>query len=143
MKSHLVEAPAFFGEGCLWVPFDDWDTDIPVHCYAARCEARVEVLSVDRSAMQVVIDRFSPWLAERFDLFRSAVCEGVQRIDSEAKESMRRAHERQHSRAHAHISARIKNGFGGFGEGFEQPPSMPGEVPVPSKTADGLMVDNL
>jgi len=32
MRSHMVRAPAYFGEACLWQPFADWDTkEAPAH----------------------------------------------------------------------------------------------------------------
>eukprot|EP00747_Dinoflagellata_sp_TGD_P110765 gnl/TRDRNA2_/TRDRNA2_171051_c0_seq5.p1 gnl/TRDRNA2_/TRDRNA2_171051_c0~~gnl/TRDRNA2_/TRDRNA2_171051_c0_seq5.p1 ORF type:complete len:250 (+),score=28.64 gnl/TRDRNA2_/TRDRNA2_171051_c0_seq5:151-900(+) len=78
MQSRTVTAPAFFGESCLWMPLYMWDTTVQPFLYAARSETRGEIVCVPRSAIQVVIDGFSPWLAERFELFRESVISGLE-----------------------------------------------------------------
>jgi hypothetical protein len=77
MLSKTVEAPAYFGESCLWVPFEEWSTAAPpMYMYSARCESRGELIQISRSAVRELILKFSPWLAERFEYYRVAVVEG-------------------------------------------------------------------
>lgn len=77
MLSKTVEAPAYFGESCLWIPLDDWDiVPPPMYMYSARCECRGELIVIDRQDIQELISKFGPWLAERFEYFREAVVEG-------------------------------------------------------------------
>jgi len=85
MLSKTVKAPAYFGESCLWIPFDDWDiVPPPMYMYSARCESRGELIVIDRQDIHDLIVKFSPWLAERFEFFREAVVEGsMQHCDLE------------------------------------------------------------
>eukprot|EP00928_Gymnodinium_smaydae_P031116 TRINITY_DN22950_c0_g1_i1.p1 TRINITY_DN22950_c0_g1~~TRINITY_DN22950_c0_g1_i1.p1 ORF type:complete len:727 (-),score=59.05 TRINITY_DN22950_c0_g1_i1:208-2088(-) len=77
-SSSVVEAPAYFGESCLWVPFEQWGEVAPLYSYSATCRTRAEVLCIPRPAVQEIIIRFSPWLGDRFDCFRQAVVDGLQ-----------------------------------------------------------------
>jgi len=87
MKSHLVHAPSYFGESCLWVPYDQWErTPPPTYLYAARCETRVELIKFARSSLQEVIESYSPWLLERFQFFTKAVKESVDVLVEQAKD---------------------------------------------------------
>merc|ERR1712032_647491 len=45
--------------------------------YTARCKSRGELVYIPRCAIQDLLERFSPWLVERFDYFRQAVVEGM------------------------------------------------------------------
>lgn len=84
MLSKTVEAPAYFGESCLWVPFDDWDKEQPpVYMYSARCESRGELIVISRKSIQDLILKFSPWLGERFEFFRDAVVCGLGEADND------------------------------------------------------------
>jgi len=85
MRSHLVHAPAYFGEACLWVPLDKWDTFAPTYKYAARCQTLVEQVTIKRSSLQTVIDHFSPWLGDRFEFFREAVADSMQEFSCMAE----------------------------------------------------------
>lgn len=86
MLSKTVEAPAYFGESCLWIPFDDWDiVPPPMYMYSARCETRGELIMIAREDIQELILKFSPWLAERFEYFREAVVEGYINEDGGAE----------------------------------------------------------
>lgn len=87
MRSHLVHAPAYFGEACLWVPLDQWDTIAPAYKYAARCESLVEQIVIPRSSLQIVVDHFSPWLGDRFEFFREAVSESMQEFSYLAEDA--------------------------------------------------------
>lgn len=72
-QTTLVVAPAYFGESCLWQPYEDWLTkEPPVHRYSARCESRCELLCISRREIKTIIERFSPWLPERFQFFQEA-----------------------------------------------------------------------
>jgi len=74
LKSKTVSAPAYFGESCLWQPLEEWSTDVPPrYSYSARCESRCEVVYIAREAVKDLVNRFSPWLGERLDVFRTAV----------------------------------------------------------------------
>lgn len=74
LRSRVVQAPAFFGEACLWQPIEQWNTiDPPVYKYSARCDQRSELVMISRSAIQDLIFRYSPWLRERFEYFRKGV----------------------------------------------------------------------
>lgn len=79
MLSKVVEAPAYFGESCLWVQYEDWKTtDPPIYLYSARCESRGELIKIPRTAIEDLLEKFSPWLGERFDFFREAVVAGLE-----------------------------------------------------------------
>jgi hypothetical protein len=85
MRSTSVQAPAYFGESCLWVPFEMWNTASPhKYEYSAKCIERTEVVLVPRSAIQDVIDQFSPWLADRLELFQKFIHEAVDQSESSA-----------------------------------------------------------
>jgi len=79
MTSKHVKAPAYFGESCLWQPLQDWQ-DPPIYMYTVRCECRGEIIYIPRQAVLDVIDRFSPWLAERHDTFREVVISQMQNM---------------------------------------------------------------
>eukprot|EP00928_Gymnodinium_smaydae_P063036 TRINITY_DN46736_c0_g1_i1.p1 TRINITY_DN46736_c0_g1~~TRINITY_DN46736_c0_g1_i1.p1 ORF type:complete len:919 (-),score=184.58 TRINITY_DN46736_c0_g1_i1:62-2818(-) len=77
MKSTTLTAPTYFGESCLWVPYDQWEAGtVPCYTYNVRCESRVELVDIPRSVVREIIERFSPWLHERFEMFREAVVDG-------------------------------------------------------------------
>jgi len=73
MKSHVVHAPAYLGESCLWSSWGEWDEGDHRYAYNARCEVRAEVVCIPRAACKTILERFSPWLPERFEYFRNAV----------------------------------------------------------------------
>eukprot|EP00427_Karlodinium_veneficum_P059746 CAMPEP_0169385086 /NCGR_PEP_ID=MMETSP1017-20121227/43866_1 /TAXON_ID=342587 /ORGANISM="Karlodinium micrum, Strain CCMP2283" /LENGTH=382 /DNA_ID=CAMNT_0009485873 /DNA_START=143 /DNA_END=1288 /DNA_ORIENTATION=+ len=80
MHSHMVVGPAYFGESCLWKKFEEWEIgQTQRFTYTARCESRVEVLRLERKDVQAVIDHYSPWLPERFNIFCEAVCQELAR----------------------------------------------------------------
>jgi hypothetical protein len=81
MPSGEVPGPAYFGESCLWIDRKDWVLPGPRYQYSASCRTRAEVLSISRSAIGDVIDKFSPWLGERFEIFRAAVVAGQEDLD--------------------------------------------------------------
>lgn len=76
--STKVVAPAFFGESCLWVPFEEWAVkDPPAFQYSVKCESpQVELTCISRAALKGIIMRFSPWLPDRLEHFRQAVLQG-------------------------------------------------------------------
>lgn len=79
MCSKTVVAPAHFGEACLWVPFDLWDTEAPpLYQYTVRCESTVDLVHISRAVVQEVVQRFSPWQRHRLDHFRQALLEALQ-----------------------------------------------------------------
>jgi len=79
MQSKTVQAPAYFGESCLWAPIEQWRTaDPPRYNYTARCQSRGELVYIPRESIQVIIERFSPWLGERFECFQQAVVAGLE-----------------------------------------------------------------
>lgn len=81
MRSKTMAAPAYFGESCLWVPYEEWNTQAPMpYMYAATAECRSEMLYIPRTAIQDVVDHFSPWLFERYDIFREAVVAGLEQM---------------------------------------------------------------
>eukprot|EP00747_Dinoflagellata_sp_TGD_P051034 gnl/TRDRNA2_/TRDRNA2_147119_c0_seq2.p1 gnl/TRDRNA2_/TRDRNA2_147119_c0~~gnl/TRDRNA2_/TRDRNA2_147119_c0_seq2.p1 ORF type:complete len:568 (-),score=68.50 gnl/TRDRNA2_/TRDRNA2_147119_c0_seq2:61-1764(-) len=74
MQSKTVDAPAYFGESCLWVPMSQWGQEnAPLCMYSARCETQVEVVSIAQRSIAELLDRFSPWLGDRFEYFRDGV----------------------------------------------------------------------
>jgi len=89
MSSKTVQAPTYLGESCLWVPIQCWGQMPPtLYMYTAKCESSVEVLQIPRSAVEDIINRFHPWLGERFEYFRQAVVEGlVELVESVGSES--------------------------------------------------------
>jgi len=94
MKSSTVDAPAYFGEACLWEPFDAWDQDNPCRIgYSARCETRIELLNITRQALKDTICSFSPWLRADFEFFQKAVLEEMGQqpsLDSSALQELKR-----------------------------------------------------
>jgi hypothetical protein len=77
-KTKHVHAPAYLGEACLWTPYDTWDTHEPAkHPYSACCETRAEFVCIPRSAVQSIIEKFSPWLGQRFEDFRLDVVQSI------------------------------------------------------------------
>mmetsp|Transcript_44727 Transcript_44727/g.118658 ORF Transcript_44727/g.118658 Transcript_44727/m.118658 type:complete len:814 (-) Transcript_44727:242-2683(-) len=81
VATRKVEAPAYFGDSCLWFPLHEWDEESSQlrHKYGARVEHRSEVLVIPRSAVKEVIDHFSPWLEPRFEQFRLSVLKAAER----------------------------------------------------------------
>jgi len=74
LKCKTVSAPAYFGESCLWKPLEEWSSDVqPRYTYTAYCDSRCEVVYIARDAVKDVVDKFSPWLGERLDVFRTAI----------------------------------------------------------------------
>merc|ERR1712232_326981 len=74
VKTMLMVAPAYFGESCLWAPIEEWGAGVPAtYTYNVQCESRAELIYISRNMIKDVIDRFSPWLLERFETFREAV----------------------------------------------------------------------
>lgn len=77
--SRTVTAPVYFGESCLWVPFEEWSkSESSHHFYSTKCQTRGESVVVTRDAVRQVITAHSPWLQDRFEQFRSAVIQGTQ-----------------------------------------------------------------
>lgn len=66
----LVDAPAYFGESCLLMPLAEWDSKPPLFSYTAYCVAPCECVLVPRAEVKQVIEIFSPWLCDRFEVFR-------------------------------------------------------------------------
>jgi len=83
MKSKSVDAPAYFGESCFWVPHDEWDTGTsPVaYMYSVRCECRCELVVIRRSAVTEVLERYGDWLISRFEGFRCDVVDGLKEFE--------------------------------------------------------------
>jgi len=74
LQSKTVSSPAYFGESCLWSPVEKWkEEEPPLYTYTARCETRSELVYLPREAMQELFALFTPWLGERFEVFRQAV----------------------------------------------------------------------
>lgn len=79
MVSKIIEAPAFFGESCLWEPIETWKDEqlAPIYVYGTQCKTRCELVYIPRLAVLDVVCHFSPWLQERFEFFRKAVLEST------------------------------------------------------------------
>lgn len=79
LQSKKMRAPAYFGESCLWVPYKLWGEDQTEYLYSAVCAHRLtcELVEIPRSAVQEVIESFSPWLLERFEIFQQSVLSGL------------------------------------------------------------------
>eukprot|EP00427_Karlodinium_veneficum_P027435 CAMPEP_0169200972 /NCGR_PEP_ID=MMETSP1016-20121227/10156_1 /TAXON_ID=342587 /ORGANISM="Karlodinium micrum, Strain CCMP2283" /LENGTH=423 /DNA_ID=CAMNT_0009277861 /DNA_START=1231 /DNA_END=2502 /DNA_ORIENTATION=+ len=77
LRSHMVYAPSYFGESCLWVPRWKWPDVAPKHMYNARCKKRADLVCIPRSAIDEILDRFAPWLPDRFEFFRKDVVENL------------------------------------------------------------------
>merc|ERR1719265_866919 len=92
-KTKFVHAPAYLGESCLWAPHEDWEggpaTRYP---YSACCENRCEFVYIPRFVIKDIIDRFSPWLSDRFEYFRAAV---VKSMDAAFEEGKRKEEEEE------------------------------------------------
>jgi len=76
-RSKFVHAPAYLGESCLWDPLDEWEYPGKAYPYAARCDTRGEFVYMGRGDLKEIIDRFSPWLATRFEYFRLSVVDNI------------------------------------------------------------------
>ncbi|CAE7221994.1 Kcnh5 [Symbiodinium natans] len=86
--SMSIEAPAYFGESCLWDAVEKWDDEPPQCMYSVRCEMRSEVMCLLRADIGALIKEFSPWMGERFEVFREEV---VQNLAEAAKVRMRQS----------------------------------------------------
>ncbi|CAE7240661.1 Kcnh5 [Symbiodinium sp. CCMP2456] len=86
--SMSIEAPAYFGESCLCDPVEKWGEKPPQCMYSARCEMRSEVMCILRSDIGALIKEFSPWMGERFEVFREEV---VQNLTDAARVRMRQS----------------------------------------------------
>lgn len=73
MATKTVVAPAYLGESCMWLPLDEWGQTPTRYLYTAVCETLGETVFVPRSAIQDMLERFSPWLPDRFEFFRKNV----------------------------------------------------------------------
>lgn len=68
MSSHLVHAPTYLGESCLWsAPYEKCESVQIHYTYNARCEHRAEIVVIPREALSNILTCFSPWLPERFE----------------------------------------------------------------------------
>jgi len=83
IRTKSVHAPAFFGEACFWVPYDEWQTNSLSFKYSARCESRAEIVLIAREVVWVIIQRYSPYLKDRFESFQRAVLSGARRSRTE------------------------------------------------------------
>ncbi|CAK9046684.1 Potassium voltage-gated channel subfamily H member 2 (Ether-a-go-go-related gene potassium channel 1) (DERG) (ERG-1) (Eag-related protein 1) (Ether-a-go-go-related protein 1) (c-ERG) (Voltage-gated potassium channel subunit Kv11.1) [Durusdinium trenchii] len=63
---YTIEAPAYFAES--------------LHQYTVRVKSQVETVSIPRLAILLVIEKFSPWLRHRFEVFQAAVLEEKESI---------------------------------------------------------------
>lgn len=76
LTSRRIPAPAYFGEACLWQDPQEWGVSPPPACmYSMRCESRCELVTIPRTAITEMFECFSPWLPERFQIFREVVLE--------------------------------------------------------------------
>jgi len=83
-KNRHMQAPAYFGESCLWTPMSTWtdDDSLLLHCYSAVCSERCDILSLGRLDLLGVLEMFSPWLVERFENFQEWLLEDMKAIHS-------------------------------------------------------------
>ncbi|CAK0884447.1 unnamed protein product [Prorocentrum cordatum] len=67
--------PRLFRRGVPLAPrLGGWDTATPhKFAYSARCESLAEVVCMRRAVVKEIMDKFSPWLEDRFEVFRQAV----------------------------------------------------------------------
>merc|ERR1712066_647822 len=80
LRTSIVQAPMYFGESCLWVPYSEWgDVNVEplLYQYNVRCESRVELVHISRDMVKEVLMRFDPWLPARFEFFRTEVVAGL------------------------------------------------------------------
>ncbi|CAK9072117.1 unnamed protein product [Durusdinium trenchii] len=77
---YTIEAPAYFAESCLWPPLMTWSKRVCLHQYTVRVKSQVETVSIPRLAILLVIEKFSPWLRHRFEVFQAAVLEEKESI---------------------------------------------------------------
>lgn len=87
LEARSIEAPAYFGESCLWYPYTEWDSTRAPQAYTARCEMRCEILVLTRGQVKGIIEDFSPWLLTRFETFRKAVLDGMSTAGAAAHNS--------------------------------------------------------
>jgi len=73
--SRVVTAPSYFGEACLMTPYAEWTSTPPLHLFTAQCETICEYVRIPRSLVKEVVDRFSPWLLYRFEIFLKSLDE--------------------------------------------------------------------
>ena len=84
---YAVDAPAYFGESCLWTPYSTWTTRAAIHEYTIRVKSQVEVVNIPRLAIAVCIEKFSPWLRNRFEVFQAAVLHDRDFLEKESQVS--------------------------------------------------------
>jgi len=83
---YTIDAPAYFGESMLWTPLSTWTTRATLHEYTVRVKTQVEIVSIPKVALAMCIDKFSPWMRNRFEVFQAAVLDEADSI-SQDKES--------------------------------------------------------
>lgn len=83
---YTIDAPAYFGESMLWTPLSTWTTRATIHEYTVRVKTQVEIVSIPKVALAMCIDKFSPWMRNRFEVFQAAVLDEADSI-SQDKES--------------------------------------------------------
>eukprot|EP00929_Paragymnodinium_shiwhaense_P007395 TRINITY_DN111296_c0_g1_i1.p1 TRINITY_DN111296_c0_g1~~TRINITY_DN111296_c0_g1_i1.p1 ORF type:complete len:947 (-),score=98.98 TRINITY_DN111296_c0_g1_i1:133-2973(-) len=79
-------APTYFGESCLWAPLETWQDELadPVlHAYSCQFTTRSEVITISRMAILQTIERFSPWLPNRFRIYQKAVWEALEKMSKD------------------------------------------------------------
>jgi len=72
-SGYPLDAPAYFGESSLWVSWTTWRSQAALHTYTVRCKTQVELICIPRLAIAACLEKFSPWLPNRFEIFQSAV----------------------------------------------------------------------
>jgi len=83
VHSRTIQAPVYLGESCLWAPLEAWDSP-QAYSYSARCESICEILVIPRAKIEELITNYSPWLAERFEMFRQDVVANLRQLDENA-----------------------------------------------------------
>eukprot|EP00930_Biecheleria_cincta_P037001 TRINITY_DN25371_c0_g1_i1.p1 TRINITY_DN25371_c0_g1~~TRINITY_DN25371_c0_g1_i1.p1 ORF type:complete len:841 (+),score=122.54 TRINITY_DN25371_c0_g1_i1:150-2672(+) len=116
--SRTVAAPVYFGESCLWVPFEEWSNAESLHhVYSTRCQTRGESVVVTREAVRQVITAHSPWLYDRFEQFRCTVIEGTENLYRGGSSTQTAAQSADSTFSPA--STPVKNGFDSEGSSSE------------------------
>ncbi|CAK0889766.1 unnamed protein product, partial [Prorocentrum cordatum] len=93
MRSKEFSAPAHFGEACLWVPVHEWDTTVHKFTYSAKCETQVEVVYLKRRVVKEIMDIYSPWLEDRFEVFRKGVVRSLAATEASGRRGSTTAEE--------------------------------------------------
>jgi len=71
----------------------EWDTTVHKFTYSAKCETQVEVVYLKRRVVKEIMDIYSPWLEDRFEVFRKGVVRSLAATEASGRRGSTTAEE--------------------------------------------------